>query len=535
MAIPRDSDGDGIPDYLDTDSNNNGIPDSVELGTDGLVRTTDTDGDGIPDYWESFYGLNPSSSGDANTKPPGDNLSYFLKYRYGLNPSLQDNDGDGINDYDEIFVYGTNPLKTDTDGDGMPDVWEIAYGLNPLVNDGNEDADLDGLSNLEEYQAGTDPQARFTGGSPANDLQRVKGASQQYAAYDANNRLRGVQYSNGIGFAFTYDGNGNITRQFTVNADADNDGLPDVWELANGLSTSYGAGDDGPYGDPDHDGWTNYQEWKTGTNPRDANSHPDLLTTPAAQLRQTPTLARLLPATTTLGALPTLNLKLWDGEGNSAKVVLQYFDAISGQWKDATLTKLDGSAYNAATAVAALPGGTAHTLLWNAWQDLGSSFKGNALLRVRADDFASTGAWSEPVSVAVNMGVDTNGDGVPDRWAMQYGLDPNGASAAQTDTDRDGLSDFLEYALNTHPRLASPAGQPVTSIEGGYLTLTVARNAAATALQFHIAVSADLATWFSDAAHVTILQDTPTLLKARDNVPITAAPKRYIRLEVVSQ
>jgi len=58
-----------------------------------------------------------------------------------------DNDNDGIG----------NNVDMDDDNDGMPDVWEIANGFNPLVNDANGDADGDGFTNLQEYKAGTNP------------------------------------------------------------------------------------------------------------------------------------------------------------------------------------------------------------------------------------------------------------------------------------------------------------------------------------------------------------------------------------------
>ena len=45
----------------------------------------------------------------------------------------------------------------DSDGDGMPDVWELANGLNPFLNDAALDKDGDGVSNLQEYLAGTNP------------------------------------------------------------------------------------------------------------------------------------------------------------------------------------------------------------------------------------------------------------------------------------------------------------------------------------------------------------------------------------------
>ncbi len=52
-------------------------------------------------------------------------------------------------------------------------------------------------------------------------------------------------------------------------ADTDLDGLPDEWELANGLDPKSATGDNGPSGDLDRDGASNANELVAGTSPQD--------------------------------------------------------------------------------------------------------------------------------------------------------------------------------------------------------------------------------------------------------------------------
>ncbi len=44
----------------------------------------------------------------------------------------------------------------DSDGDGLPDLWELEY-FGDLSYGADDDPDLDDFTNLEEYEAGTDP------------------------------------------------------------------------------------------------------------------------------------------------------------------------------------------------------------------------------------------------------------------------------------------------------------------------------------------------------------------------------------------
>jgi len=60
-----------------------------------------------------------------------------------------------------------------------------------------------------------------------------------------------------------------------LNADNDNDELPNYWELGYGLDPNDGSGDQGILGDPDQDGLLNKLELDLGTDPLDPDTDHD--------------------------------------------------------------------------------------------------------------------------------------------------------------------------------------------------------------------------------------------------------------------
>lgn len=78
----------------------------------------------------------------------------------------------------------------DSDLDGMPDEWELKYGLNPNADDALQDDDADGFTNLEEYQAGSNPGDADAHPSYAEKLRVIKiGRTPMPLSFQGVNRL----------------------------------------------------------------------------------------------------------------------------------------------------------------------------------------------------------------------------------------------------------------------------------------------------------------------------------------------------------
>jgi hypothetical protein len=57
--------------------------------------------------------------------------------------------------------------------------------------------------------------------------------------------------------------------------------------------------------------------------------------------------------------------------------------------------------------------------------------------------------------------MDSDADGLPDLWEIQYGLDPHSAADARADSDHDGLDNLTELRLHTAPSQRDSNGDGV--------------------------------------------------------------------------
>jgi hypothetical protein len=131
---------------------------------------------------------------------------------------------------------------TDGDGDQLPDDWETENGLSPGNGaDAASDQDGDGLSALDEYRLGTDPNVADTDGDGLSDGAEVnvRGTIPTIADTDRDGRPDGVEV------------NGPTTSN-PLDADSDNDGVDDGTEV--GAGTDPGNPNDFPVQDADGDG-----------------------------------------------------------------------------------------------------------------------------------------------------------------------------------------------------------------------------------------------------------------------------------------
>ena len=158
----------------------------------------------------------------------------------------------GAGHLDDIYIGFARPEGLSSDGDALPDEWEFR-ALGGLSSDGSGDLDGDGLSDFEEYEAGTNPALADTDGDGLADR------------LESDNGLDPLDPSDA---ALDSDGDGldNIAEIAAGtnphDPDTDGDGMPDGWEVANG--TDPFAND--ALSDPDGDGLVNIEEMRCGTN-----------------------------------------------------------------------------------------------------------------------------------------------------------------------------------------------------------------------------------------------------------------------------
>ncbi|MDY7082488.1 MAG: hypothetical protein SXQ77_08820, partial [Halobacteria archaeon] len=133
------------------------------------------DSDGLPDVYEEKLGTDPldrdsdlpsTSENEADNNVldgaedfDDDSLMTYRENRLGTDALTADTDGDGLEDGFEARYTNLDPLVTDTDGDG--------------VGDADEDPDSDGLTNLEEQDAGTSPLNADTDFDELNDSEEI--------------------------------------------------------------------------------------------------------------------------------------------------------------------------------------------------------------------------------------------------------------------------------------------------------------------------------------------------------------------------
>ncbi|MBK1884427.1 hypothetical protein JIN85_18565 [Luteolibacter pohnpeiensis] len=276
-------------------------------------------------------------------------------------------------------------------------------------------------------------------------------------------------------------------ESFTLDAnDLNENELPDDWELQYGLNSATAA-DQLALADPDHDGFTNYEEASLGMDPTTHSRIPGVLTmdtwdgirgTKVEFLTWNPRFSSTPDSTeyVTSAATPTNRGDYFGTRLRglvTAPVTGNYTFYISGD--DQCELWLSGSESQFGKQKIAGMYGSTNVAQWDKYTEqqsvtfslvAGQSYYIEAILKeALVSDHMEIG-WMTPDATAISIIPgsalsshafdldDPDGDEMPSAWETTNGLDPMSAGdddGGAADPDADGIQNWMEYEINSDP------------------------------------------------------------------------------------
>ncbi len=214
----------------------------IELGASPKTVSfsiQDTDGDGLSDDQEIDIGTSPT-----NSDTDGDGVSDKVEVDIGTSPTNRDSDGDGVPDKDEVGADTNKPRDTDSDGDiDALDEDDDDDGV-PTIVEGRSDNDLDGIP---DYRDKVSDEVSLTGDNDGDGIPNLREHPELLSA-----EATVLVDTDGD---FLPDG---------IDEDSDGDGLPDSLEAGanpvNPVDTDRDGLADYRDLDSDNDGWSDAKE-----------------------------------------------------------------------------------------------------------------------------------------------------------------------------------------------------------------------------------------------------------------------------------
>lgn len=188
--------------------------------------------------------------------------------------------------YDDLaFIVAPEGDPEDTDEDGLIDSWEIQYfgDLTTTAGGPTEDWDVDGMTDKEEHDHGTNPTNYDTDGDGLEDGEEFHGTLNEAFGFEPTDPTKADTDGDGVNDDAEVFGDLNSVFEYAPtnpnNPDTDGDGMTDGYELTcNTPGTALDPNDAGATdssqaatGDRDGDGLSNIAEFDPAQGPNTAS------------------------------------------------------------------------------------------------------------------------------------------------------------------------------------------------------------------------------------------------------------------------